>query len=147
MKLIPMKQPLQHATAQNPRRSQGFTLVEMLVALLILGLLLSVVLTAIASNTSLNSQTELRSQAAVAAQRLLDEQRNQSAWKASGSDPAVDVAVGGHTFQVTLSYCTNPSYCTDTARQIVSQASYNNKVLFSVETVFTSINSTANATN
>ena len=130
-------------------RAQGFTLVEMLVALLILGVLMGVVITAISSNTSLNSQTELRSQAVVAAQQVLDTARTRdpATMPTSGSDAAVSVLVGGHPFSVTLSYCTNPTYCTGTARQLLAQASYAGRSLFSVETVFTSVNSTANATN
>ncbi|ULH14155.1 type II secretion system GspH family protein (plasmid) [Deinococcus sp. KNUC1210] len=137
-------------TRGTPDRSvQGFTLIEMLVALMILGVLMSVVITAITGNTSLNTQTELRSQAAVAAEQILDIARTKDPanMPTSGSEAAVSVLVGGHTFLVTLSYCTTATYCTGTARQLLSQASYASKVLFRVETVFTSVNSAGNATN
>ncbi|GGR26652.1 type II secretion system protein [Deinococcus ruber] len=140
-----MRQP----RGESNRGVQGFTLVEMLVALMLLGILMGVVITAIGSNTSLNSQTELRSQAAVAAEQVLDTARTKdpATMPTSGSDAAVNVVVGGHAFSVTLSYCTNITYCTGTARQLLAQASYASKTLFQVETVFTSVNSTANATN
>lgn len=128
-------------------REGGFTLVEMLLALLVLGLMMSVVLPAIGSNAAINTRSELRTQASLAAQRVLDEARTRDpvSLPMSGSAPPALVNVGGRTFQVTLSYCTVPAYCSGSARQLRAGVSLNGADVLGVETVYTSVNSVVNA--
>lgn len=124
---------------------QGFSLVELLVTLAILGIIIGVMLTAIASNTQLNSRTEQNSQATVAAQQVLDDTRtlDPSTLPLSGAASPKTVTVGGRDYKVTLRYCVaTPNYCKGSARQVQATVEHGSKTLFSVETVFTSVNST-----
>ncbi|MFB9993201.1 prepilin-type N-terminal cleavage/methylation domain-containing protein [Deinococcus oregonensis] len=124
---------------------QGFSLVELLVTMAILGIIIGVMLTAIASNTQLNSKTEQTAQATVAAQQVLDDTRTSdpSTLPLSGADPVDIVNVGGRDYKVTLRYCVpTPNYCSGNARQIQATVEYGGKPLFTVETVFTNVNST-----
>ncbi|WP_019012563.1 type IV pilus modification PilV family protein [Deinococcus aquatilis] len=124
---------------------QGFSLVELLVTLAILGIIIGVMLTAIASNTQLNTKTEQSAQATVAAQQVLDDARTSdpSSMPLSGAEPTETVNVGGRNYKVTLRYCVpTPNYCSGNARQIQVTVQYGSKTIFTVETVFTNVNST-----
>lgn len=124
---------------------QGFSLIELLATLAVLGIIIGVMLTAIASNTQLNSKTEQNSQATVAAQQVLDDTRtaDPSSLPLSGATAPKTVNVGGRDYTVTLRYCVpTPNYCSGNARQIQATVQYASKTLFTVETVFTSVNST-----
>lgn len=124
---------------------QGFSLVELLGALAVLGIIVGVMLTAIIGNTQLNTRTEQNAQATVAAQQVLDDARTSdpSSMPLSGAKAAETVNVGGRDYKVTLRYCVStPNYCSGNARQIQAKVEYGGKNIFTVETVFTSVNST-----
>lgn len=125
------------------RRTQGFTLAEMLVAISILSIILITVVTAFLGNTTINTKTEQNAQAAVAVQRVIDGIRSTdpAALPSSGSSAPTTVTIGGQAYAVTLTYCSPVTYCTASARQIKANVTLNGATVYTTETVFTSVGS------
>ncbi|CAM3633470.1 prepilin-type N-terminal cleavage/methylation domain-containing protein [Deinococcus frigens] len=135
-----MKSP--HADWQDRFSQAGFTLIELLVTLLILGIVIGVISTSLIANTQLNSKTEARSQAVVAAQRVLDDLRTREPGSFVRPETST-VSTGGRSFTVNVTFCTaTPNYCTDSAKQIRVDVLQGEATVFTAQTVFTSLNST-----
>jgi len=135
------------AQAQAARHDQGMTLVELLVAILIIGIVLSFATSGLLSNAVLNNQSELKSAAAVAVRRVLDNTRaiDPSTLPGVGAPSDVEsVTVNNRTFTVYTDYCVAPLYCTTNARSIRVRARFGANAttdLVSTDTVFTSVSS------
>ena len=125
------------------QRTQGFTLAEMIVAISILGIILTTVVSAFLGNNAINTRTEQNGQAAVAVQRVIDGIRSTdpASLPSSGSSVPTTVTIGGRAYAVTLTYCSPATYCTTNARQIKADVTLNGAKIFTVETVFTSVGS------
>lgn len=123
--------------------TQGFTLIEMLVAMGILAVVTTVLLGGMLSTVSLNSKSEQTTQAAVAAQRTIDGIRatDPASLPSTGSSAPKTITIGGQTYTVTLTYCNPADYCTVNARRIRADVTLNNKVIFTAENVLTSVGS------
>ncbi|UWX64230.1 type IV pilus modification PilV family protein [Deinococcus rubellus] len=123
------------------------SLIEVLVAILIIGIVLSFVTSGLLSNATLNNQNELRSAAAVAVRRVLDNTRaiDPSTLPGIGAASGVEsVTVNNRTFTVYTDYCLQPLYCTTNARSIRVRARFGAGAttdLVSTDTVFTSVSS------
>ncbi|WP_420596638.1 type IV pilus modification PilV family protein [Deinococcus sp.] len=127
------------------RRDEGLSLLEVLMALLVLGIVLSFSLTGLLSNVSLNNKSEVKSGAAIAVQRVLDATRvvEPRTLPTGGSSLGKDVTVGGRVFKVFTDYCVVTEYCTESARSVRVRAQIGSgPTLVSTDTVFTSLNST-----
>ncbi len=124
------------------RNEQGFTLIEVMIAMIIYLLILASMLPVFVSFTRLNTLTEIRTEAASAGAFVLDQLRllDPITMPASGSDPAENIVVGTRTYSVVTSYCSDVTYCnTNNNRHILIQASYKGQVFYEVETVFTQL--------
>jgi prepilin-type N-terminal cleavage/methylation domain-containing protein len=119
----------------------GFTLIEALVAITILGIALAMIIPAFLANLQLNSKSEDRTYAVAAAQQVLENLRlaDPKSLPTTGSDPAINVIVAGHIYTVTPSYCTITTFCTATSKHIRVDVSFNSKIVYTTETVFTKI--------
>ena len=127
------------------RANEGMSLMEVLMAILILGIVLSFSLTGLLSNASINNGSETKSGAAIAVQRILDKTRvvDPSTLPLSGTDQGQSVTVGGRVYTVYTDYCVVADYCTTSARSVRVRAQLGSgPSLVSTDTVFTSINST-----
>jgi len=121
--------------------SDGYTLLEVIVALVVFGLLVMGIPSAFTAQTKFNSRNEIRGGAMAAAQQKLDGLRliDVSSMRTSGSDSEEDIQVGDRTFQVRTIYCGQTTYCGSATRHIEVKALYRGQQFFSVETVYTQL--------
>lgn len=119
--------------------SKGFTLLESLVALGILGVTLMAMVPAFQMLMDANSLSEERSNALAAAQEVMESLRHQdpASLPSSGSSPVQAVSVGAHEYEVVTHYCRNTTYCGSDSRHIVVEVSFAGKDVYAIETVFT----------
>jgi prepilin-type N-terminal cleavage/methylation domain-containing protein len=122
-------------------RDQGFTLVEVIVAMTIFVIAITLIVPAFTSFLSVNSSNEQQTQAVRAAQQVLDRVRLQdpTSLPITGSSPVQSVTVGGHPYQVVVVYCYTPAYCGSGSRDLEVEVSDNGKLLFSAETAYTQV--------
>ena len=90
---------------------RGFTMIEALVSLAILGIALAGIVPGFFLYTRTNALTEVRSGSVAAAQRVFEALRAQdpSDLPSSGASAAQIVPVGKNEFQVVTRYCADPS--------------------------------------
>ena len=120
----------------------GFTVLEVIVALALFGVVLSSTGAAFLKMAQYNSAMEVRSSAIGAAQQVLDSMRqlDPSTMPTSGTDAPIPIAVDKRTFNVTVTYCNNASHCADSgSRMLTVEVFYNNIVVFNVDTVYTKL--------
>ncbi len=121
----------------------GFTLLEMIAAILIFSLVLGGLAPVIVAHAKRNTSMEIRAGALGAAQRTFDELRIEeiTSLPSSGISGPEDVVVNGRTYQVTTSYCSVSPYCSSgNNRHVLVSVEYKNEEMFSAETVFTQLN-------
>lgn len=118
---------------------RGFTLLESLVALAILGIALAGVMPVFQGFFDVNNATERRSNSVAAAQEVMEALRqvDPAALPTSGSSPVQTVTVGDHDYEILVRYCTRNEYCNSRSRQIELEVSYAGKTVYDVETVYT----------
>ena len=119
----------------------GFTLIETIIAIAILGLTLSFIIPAIVSNLRINNRSETRSYAIIASQRILEVLRavNPQNLPVTGTGTAINVILGGKTYVATPTYCSISTYCTTTSRYVQVKVTLDTELLYTVETVFSRI--------
>lgn len=126
------------------RTSQGFTLVEILVAIGLFTVLIASVLPGLLWNAQLNNMSDARTQANMVTQQTLDRLRNSPVLSTSGSETAQ--VTQGRTFTVLTEYCpgiSDPLCSNDTKNQLVHiriTVSYGTTVLSKTDTVYTQVN-------
>ena len=110
-------------------RQGGFTLVETLVALVILGIALTGILPAFTSHTRVNARSQQRSGAIVAAQQVLESLRldDPAAMPEAGSTAPQLVLVGDVPYEVITHYCENESLCDDASRHLTVEVQLDGK--------------------
>lgn len=120
-------------------RSAGFTLLECLVAMALLGIALAGLLPSFQSFMDANSFSEERSNAVAAAQSVMEALRqvDPSTLPNSGTSAVLAVAVGNHEYEVVTTYCGDVSFCSSAARHILLEVSFAGKTIYTVESVFT----------
>lgn len=118
---------------------RGFTLVECLFALAILGAVMTSLMPSFINFMDANSNSESRSDAVAAAQQIMESLRRQdpAGWPSSGSSATEVVAINNREFEVVKQYCLSSKFCGSASRHVVVEVSYGGKVLYSVESVFT----------
>lgn len=121
---------------------KGFSLIEILVSLVLLGLVAAGVAPVFLSNLKFITDNEVRSGAIAAAQVKLDELRFEDPYgmPTSGSDPAEVITAGNKDYEVTTYYCLDTSLCATTStRHLTLDIDYNGTTVYSIETVFTAL--------
>lgn len=95
------------------RNQRGFTIIEVMVALGMFGVVSAMMATTMVQMQRTNYDNEIRSGAYNAAQLVLDDLRlqNIALLPTSGSGAVQNVVISGHTFNVTPSYCLTASDC------------------------------------
>ena len=119
--------------------SRGFTLLEALVAMAILGIALAGLVPSFQSFMDANSLSEQRSNAVAAAQEVMEglRQLDPSGLPSTGTSSVQAVTIGNHEYEVVANYCVETSYCSSAARHIVLEVSFAGKTVYTVESVFT----------
>lgn len=119
---------------------RGLTMVEALIAILILAVAMASLIPVFTRNARINTQMELRSGAVSAAQLVLDDLRisQRSDW--NGTWPtSKSVSAGSRTYDVGIDVCTTGADCLTTldAKHIRLEVSNGGTTYYEVETVFT----------
>lgn len=119
----------------------GISLVEAVIAIVIVGIVLAGVVPALVSNLRVNTDSEVRTGAVAAAQTVLDRfrVRPKSAWEASGS--TVSVVSHGRSYDVAVvrqPFCQDGT-CLDGAELIELEVSHGGRTRYTVSTVFTAL--------
>lgn len=128
-------------------RDAGFTIIEVLIAIFILGILMGSVMWAITANLRTNANVNNRAEAVRAAEIMLENYRQRTDYGALnvlGSE-TVTQAINGRNYSVESEFCSadRPSDikskfpCSDTATYIGMKVKFGDKVLNSVSTYFT----------
>jgi prepilin-type N-terminal cleavage/methylation domain-containing protein len=123
-------------------KQQGFTLVEVLVAFTILGLLTASMWPAFNNQQKVNRDMELRTAAIQAAQLTLDNLRfeDPSTMINDGEIQTTNVVIGDKSFTVVSQFCADTTYCTsNNIRFIEVKVSYLNDQIYEVSTVYTKL--------
>ena len=118
---------------------RGFTLIESLVAIFILGVVLTGLLPAFLTYLDSNSTSEANSDAVAAAQLVLERLRleDPAGLPMKGkSSPAV-IDVGGNVFEVVNHYCDVADFCGTDMRHVRVEVYFGGDPVFEVESVFT----------
>jgi len=114
--------------------------VEVLIASLVLSIALVSTFSAMTGFTSMNTRTQLRSNAAFAARAHLEGLRytDPETLPSSGTQTTKAV-VGANQLTVVTEYCVTSSYCDAATRHVVITIQENGKDVFETETVFTAL--------
>jgi type II secretory pathway pseudopilin PulG len=122
-------------------KTSGLTLLEVLVAFAILGITMIAIVPSFVRYLQVNSASEVRTQAANVAQRYFEQYRlmDPGSMPTSGQETA-SASLGGRDFEVTTTYCVQPSYCGAGSRDIQVEVQHNGTTVFSAETVYTQVN-------
>ena len=118
--------------------SRGFTLVEALFAMAILGVALTSILPSFLTYLDTNSLSEERSDAVAAAQLVMEERReaDPASLPSSGSSAVRYVPVGTREFEVVTTYCQDASLCGADRRHVVVEVSFGGNAIYDVSSVF-----------
>ncbi|MCB0354956.1 MAG: type II secretion system protein [Bdellovibrionales bacterium] len=128
--------------AINLNNEAGFSLLEVLTALILLAISSAGILPAFLTHFKQMTQNEVRSSAYAAAQRVLDEIRigDPSDLPDSGSGPTQSIEISGKNFFVTPSYCENASFCSDINTKFITiRVAYNGTTYYEVDTLYTQL--------
>lgn len=125
------------------RRSSGagFTLIEMLVAVAIIGIVLAAIVPAFVNYLRINTDNEIRSGAVAASQTILDQfrVRPKSDWPASGTTVTVPSQFGDLDVRVEHQAFCQEGTCYTGAERISLEVSHRDRVRYTVSTVFTAL--------
>lgn len=120
-------------------RRAGFSLIEAIIAIAIIGIVLAAVVPAFVSNLRINTDNEVRTGAVAAAQTVLDRFRVQPKgdWPTSGSTVSVDSHARSYDVQVDYQRFCQGGNCFDGAELIDLEVGYGGRTRYTVSTVFT----------
>ena len=122
-------------------KTDGFTLVEALLALALIGLVMVAMLPAFVTYFDSNTRNEERTGGIEAAQYVIETVRrvDPATLPTSGSSSPQVVPVGTRNYEVVTHYCVDASYCTANARHLVVEVRLGGQEIFTAETVYTQL--------
>lgn len=124
------------------RRVSGFTLIEVLVAIVLLGITAAAALPAFRAQARFNTKMEIKTGAIQTAEQTLDELRLEDPedLPTSGSSAWESLTVGDRQYELRTSYCVNADYClSERSRHVVVTVKYLDEEIYELETVFTKL--------
>ena len=121
---------------------RGFTLLESLVAVAILGVVMAAIAPTFFTYLDANTMSEERTGALAAAQETMEQLRHldPTSMPDTGSSPLQIVSVGKRDFEVQTHFCTANQFCGEDSRHLLIEVSYGGRTVYSVESVFTALN-------
>jgi prepilin-type N-terminal cleavage/methylation domain-containing protein len=121
--------------------SKGFSLIEVLVSLQILGLAVLGLSHAFAFNITINSQSDAKAGAAMAVSQYLDTIRSSDISTLPMTGNVIStINIGKRSYLVTATFCTNSTYCNlNSVRQVKVNAKLRGKLQYEAETVFSQL--------
>ncbi len=122
-------------------KEKGFTLVEMLLALLIFGIVATSAAPAFISHLRYNTEAERRIGALTAAQRILDDRRVQDPTDlpSSGTVTITNLVGLSNSYSAEITYCEKAQYCSSASRHMLLQVFHEGNKIYETETVFTQL--------
>lgn len=111
-------------------------------SIVILGIVSIGMAEAFITNLKSNTASEVRSQAAQVAQRVLDDLRTEdpTSLPTTGTTGPVEIVMGPRTYDVYTTYCAQSSFCSSvTTRHLRLNIRYHNREVYRVDTVFTQL--------
>lgn len=122
---------------------RGLTLVEVVVAVAIFGIIMGFALPALMGNMRINQRTQQRNDAVAVAQLTLESLRRSNVTSLPTGTSASDsstVTYNGRAYTVKKIYCSTPAYCVGSARHVTVEVRNDaSSLLYSAQTVFTSL--------
>jgi prepilin-type N-terminal cleavage/methylation domain-containing protein len=118
----------------------GFTIIEAVIALAVLGIVLAAIAPIFISNLRDNNRSEKRSEAIAVARQVFEGLRYKDpATLPTSGTTTENVVMGGQTFQVDTTMCSLSTYCTTGSRHITVTVKQGGTTQFSADTVFTQL--------
>lgn len=122
---------------------RGLTLVEVVVAIAMFGIIMGFALPALLGNVRISQRTQQRNDAVAVAQITLEALRRSNVTSlptaTNASDSSV-VSYNGRPYNVKKVYCATPAYCVGSARHVTVEVRNDaSSLLYSAQTVFTSL--------
>ncbi len=120
---------------------RGFTMIEVLVALSLFGIITAGITSVFVNHLKYNSVAGQRTGAIDAAQQQLDNLRKDdpTTMPVTGNTTS-SIVIGTRTYSVVTKYCTVSSYCSSVnQRHLRVEVSYIGTLLYVVETVYTKL--------
>ena len=120
---------------------KGFTVIEGLVAMSILGFTLTAVLSTFVGFKDVTTRNGHRSGAMAAAQQIVESTRqaDPAAMPSSGKSSPDIVEIDGREFEVVSYFCKVSEYCGENSRHITIVVNYGGRTLYKTESVFTKL--------
>jgi prepilin-type N-terminal cleavage/methylation domain-containing protein len=120
---------------------RGVSLVEVLLALLILGIVLAGMVPSFLAFLDVNTRNEERTGAVQAAQTVLESLRlaDPAMLPSGGASQPQPIRVGERTYQVVTRYCVVSAFCDSDSRHLAVEVLHEGNLLYSAETVFTQL--------
>lgn len=122
-------------------RESGLTLVEVLVATLLMAFALTALLSGFSTFTTINTHNEMRSEAIQAARSVMDAWRGMRATELPDADEVKieKVSVGSRVYQVRTRFCSVPAFCSDESRHVVVEVLLEGRRIYGVESVYSTL--------
>ena len=120
---------------------RGFSFVEVLLAVALVGTVVMGVVPAFMACKDANTRNEIRSGAAAVAQQAMETQRrlDPSTLPGSGSSSLQVVREGERDYEFVTHYCAEPAWCDFDTRHIMVEVSFGTQTVLIVESVFTKL--------
>jgi general secretion pathway protein I len=120
---------------------RGFTLLEGLLALAILGIALAGILPAFVGYMDVTTRNEVRTGAVAAAQQQMETLRvaDPSSMPSSGATGPDYVEIEDREYELISRYCVRGEYCTTNARHVLVEVGFGGDVVYQTESVFTKL--------
>ena len=121
--------------------SKGMTLLEVLVAMAIVGIAMTSIAPAFVTCLDTNTRNEVRSGAVAAAQSVMEGLRRQdpATLPMSGVSSPQQVSVGNRNYEVVASFCVVADFCGSGSRHVIVEVNLNGRLFYSAESVFTQL--------
>ena len=119
----------------------GFSLLEVMVALVIFGIVSAGMASAFVSHLGYNYDSSLRSDAIAATQIVMENYRTVSpaTLPSTGTGAVQIITIDDRDFTVTPQFCANAQFCSAATRHIRLQVSYQGQNIYALETVYTQL--------
>lgn len=118
---------------------RGFGLIEAVIALVLLGVMLTSMIPAMTHYMQINSRAEIRTGAVAVAQQELDALRAVQTWPTSGSQTSVTIGNAVYIATLTHEQFCDVGGCYAGARLVRMEVTHDGRSLYGVETVFTEL--------
>lgn len=126
-------------TSNTLAAKSGFSLIEALFAMTLIGIVIASIAPVFASYTNVNRQTEIRSDATLVGERLLDDLRQIDIGNWPDSSTVRQTTISGRTFDATLTYQLFDSNISSNLTQVRVEVTFNGTTYFTAQTVFTNL--------